>query len=115
MASRAADTHELADEFNATDLPAATDRSDRPVRSLSLIVPTYREVDNLPALIERIGQVRHRHDLDVEMLIVDDNSNDGTVELIDSLNDDWVRAIVRTEAPDLSGAIIDGFRAMWSW
>ena len=97
-----------------TDLPAETARSGRAFRSASVIVPTYREVDNLPGLIERIRKVRDSHGLNVELLIVDDNSNDGTVELINSLHDDWVCLITRTNARDLSGAVMVGF-GVWQW
>lgn len=46
-----------------------------------VIVPTYNERSNLPALVEKIAGLG----VPVELLIVDDNSPDGTGELADSL------------------------------
>jgi GT2 family glycosyltransferase len=41
---------------------------------LSLEIPTYNEAGNLPVLIERLEGL----DLDLEIIIIDDNSPDGT-------------------------------------
>lgn len=46
-----------------------------------VIVPTYNERDNLPALVERVLGLP----VDVDLLIVDDNSPDGTGQLADQL------------------------------
>ncbi len=73
---------------------------------VSVIVPTYQEADSLGPLLERLGGVRQDCDLDV--LIVDDNSGDGTVELIEQLALPWVRLIVRTEDRGLSSAVLRG-------
>ncbi len=77
---------------------------------LSVVVPTYREVENLPCLIDRIAKVRHDHGLDLELLIVDDDSRDGTVELVAARPEDWLRLIVRTGARGLSEAVLEGLR-----
>ncbi len=76
-------------------------------RSVSVIVPTYEEVKSLPALIERLDELR-RCGWDLELIIVDDDSRDGTVELIGSLSHDWIRLIVRTEDRGLSTAVMTG-------
>ena len=77
---------------------------------ISIIVPTYREAENLPHLIERIAEVRGRNAQDIELLIVDDDSRDGTVELITSRIETWLRLIVRTDDRGLSSAVLEGFR-----
>ncbi len=79
--------------------------------SISVVVPTYREVENLPLLVERLRAVRDEHDLDLELLVVDDDSRDGTVELVDRLALDWVRLLVRTSDRGLSQAVLAGCRA----
>ncbi|MBT5583456.1 MAG: glycosyltransferase, partial [Phycisphaerae bacterium] len=63
---------------------------------VTIVVPTYQEVDSLGPLLERIGAVR-AGGLDLDVLIVDDDAQDGTVELIASLDLDWVQLLVRTE------------------
>ena len=47
-------------------------------RSVSVIVPTYKEVENLPLLTERLEEVRQKHHLSLQLLIMDDDSQDGT-------------------------------------
>ncbi len=78
--------------------------------SVSVIVPTYKEALNIPALVERVERVRTKHHLNLEMLIMDDDSRDGTEEAVAALNRDWVRLIVRKEDRGLSAAVLDGFR-----
>ena len=74
----------------------------------SIIVPTYKEVENLPKLVERIDQVRSQYpDLAIELLIMDDDSGDGTEQLVE-LKQPWIRLIVRKENRGLSQAVIDG-------
>ena len=45
---------------------------------ISIICPTYNERDNVPLLITLIHEVCTKHDLNYEVIIVDDNSPDGT-------------------------------------
>lgn len=78
--------------------------------SISIIVPTYREAENLPELIERIDQLRAGAGLDVELLIMDDDSRDGTVEAVAQAERDWVFLTVRNQDRGLSAAVMDGFR-----
>ncbi|MEO1337482.1 MAG: polyprenol monophosphomannose synthase, partial [Myxococcota bacterium] len=86
-------------------LPAA-----QPGRSVSIIVPTFREAENLPLLLARIDQVRTTHDLDVEVLVMDDDSQDGSVNAIEKFGAAWARIVVRTENRGLSPAVVDGLR-----
>ena len=48
---------------------------------LSVIVPTYNERTRLPELLDSILEVFARHDLDGEIVVVDDNSPDGTGDI----------------------------------
>jgi dolichol-phosphate mannosyltransferase len=76
---------------------------------LSIVVPTYHEAENLPELLDRLGKVR-ANGLDLEVLIMDDNSRDGSEEAVAALGLPWVRFVVRTENRGLSPAVIDGFK-----
>ncbi len=76
---------------------------------LTIVVPTYKEVENLPHLIERIGKVRDCCVLDIDLLIMDDDSRDGTVELIAGVPEKWVRLVVRSGPRGLSPAVLEGF------
>jgi dolichol-phosphate mannosyltransferase len=86
--------------------------SSRATSSLSIIVPTYRERENLPILIDRIRMAVTSLQMAYEIMIVDDDSGDGTVETVDELakNGHPVRLIVRKEQRGLSSAVIRGFR-----
>lgn len=77
-------------------------------RRLSIVVPTYREAENLPHLIDRVAQVKERHGLDVELLIMDDDSQDGSVEAVAARREPWVRIVVRKADRGLSPAVLDG-------
>jgi dolichol-phosphate mannosyltransferase len=78
---------------------------------LSIIVPTYREAENIHPLVQRI-----RAALDAaggyEIVFVDDNSNDGTEEKVEEVRQAGapVRLIVRKDQRGLSSAIFRGFR-----
>ena len=81
-----------------------------PRASISVIVPTYKEAENLPLLTERLEEVRQKHHLALELLIMDDDSQDGTEELISSMDRDWLTLVVRKEARGLSRAVLEGLR-----
>lgn len=51
------------------------------MKNLWLIIPTYNESDNLPDLLARLFKL----DIPLSVLIVDDNSPDGTGELADEM------------------------------
>lgn len=79
--------------------------------STSVIVPTFREAANLPELIERISRLRDRFKA-LEVIVVDDNSNDGTEEFFKSKSDQaWLKLIVRKTERGLSSAVIRGLEA----
>jgi dolichol-phosphate mannosyltransferase len=75
---------------------------------ISIIVPTYKEVDNLQPLSEMIRDALQARKY--EILIMDDNSQDGSIEKVAELSKAHpIRIITRTEDRGLSPAVIDGF------
>ena len=77
--------------------------------AISIIVPTYREGPNVEPLLERIAGALGPQGRPYEVLIVDDDSRDGTVETVGRLSGHLpVRVIVRTENRDLSLAALAG-------
>jgi len=84
--------------------------NDEPL-DVSVIVPTYREAENLPVLVPRIMEVLEEARLNGEIIVVDDNSADGTIEACKKLAEDYpLRLEVRTEERGLSTAVIHGMR-----
>ena len=79
-----------------------------PLPSVSIIVPTYKEAENLPHLLARIDALRRERSLDLEVLIMDDNSDDGSVEAVAAFDADWAHIVVRTENRGLSPSVVDG-------
>ena len=73
-----------------------------------MVVPTYNERDNLAWIV---GRVRSANP-DVDVLVVDDDSPDGTGDLADELAaaDPQVTVLHRTEKAGLGAAYLDGFR-----
>jgi dolichol-phosphate mannosyltransferase len=73
-----------------------------------IIIPTYNEYENLPPLLESIFSYMPQTDI----LIVDDNSPDGTGELVDkmALTDRRVHAIHRSGKLGLGTAYVAGFK-----
>lgn len=74
----------------------------------TVVVPTYKEVESLPRLIERLAKVREEHGLDLDLIIMDDNSNDGSSELIAARPEKWLQMVVRTTDRGLSQAVLEG-------
>ena len=78
--------------------------------SVSVVVPTYKEAENIPLLVERIARLRDTRKLDLELLIMDDDSSDGIEAVVHGLEKPWVRLVIRKEARGLSPAVVDGMR-----
>ena len=76
--------------------------------TVTIILPTYEEVDSLPSLIADVEKVKEESLPNLQLIIVDDNSDDGTEELITSTDKSWVRLIVRRDEKGLSTAVIRG-------
>ncbi|MGC9307839.1 MAG: glycosyltransferase [Thermoplasmatota archaeon] len=76
---------------------------------LSLVVPTYNEADNLPYLLERVATALQN--VDFELVIVDDDSPDGTADRAEELQEqyDFLTVVRRTGKRDLALSVIEGF------
>lgn len=75
-----------------------------------IVVPTYNEKENLPILIETLFELNVQ---DINILIVDDNSPDGTGNIADEIHEripDGVSVIHRKGKLGLGTAYIAGFK-----
>ena len=77
--------------------------------SVTVVVPTYREVASLPHLLDRLRDLRERLAGPVDVLLMDDDSSDGSRELVAARAEPWVQFVVRTADRGLSSAVLDGF------
>jgi dolichol-phosphate mannosyltransferase len=76
---------------------------------VSMVIPTYNERDNIVPLIERLSQTLADHKF--EILLVDDNSQDGTVDAAADLAARYpVKVMVRKRERGLATAVLHGFK-----
>src|SRR5260370_965259 len=80
----------------------------RPAPELSVVVPTFKERDNVPLLVEKLA--RTLSGVDWEVVFVDDNSPDGTAAVARKIGetDARVRCVRRIGRRGLAGACIEG-------
>jgi len=79
---------------------------------ISVIIPTYNERQNATGLIGRLCEVFAAASIsDFEILVMDDDSPDGTAAAVNALGNPRARAVNRKGRPrGLSYAVIDGFK-----
>jgi dolichol-phosphate mannosyltransferase len=76
---------------------------------ISIVIPTYNERENITPLVERLSRVMAGRSY--EILLVDDNSNDGTVEIAAELAAQYpVNVLVRKRERGLATAVLHGFK-----
>ncbi len=77
--------------------------------SISIIIPTYNERENIAPLVARIKKAIN--DYEYEVVFIDDNSNDGTAKEVQALSSSYpVRVIVRTGERGLASAVVEGIK-----
>jgi len=78
-----------------------------------ILVPTYNESASIVKLLDRVTGVRA--DLlgaghEVRLLVIDDNSPDGTAQLVETQGLDWIDVLKRPGKSGLGPSYIAGFR-----
>lgn len=83
-------------------------RGARGIEPVLVVIPTYNERENLGPILDRL----HKALPEVDVLVVDDGSPDGTGELADerAAANEHVHVLHRTEKSGLGAAYIAGFR-----
>ena len=92
---------ETAGPDRTADVPAGPE--------ISIVVPTFNERENIAELVRRIGEALPG--VAWEVIVVDDDSTDGTAALVSELarQDRRIRCIQRIGRRGLSSACIEGF------
>lgn len=76
----------------------------------SIVIPTYNEAGGIERLIAALAGEFEAHGLDGELIVVDDNSPDGTGAIVDGLAGRYpVRCLHRPGKLGLSSGVIDGW------
>ncbi len=77
---------------------------------ISIILPTYNEVENIKNIISAIAEELEKADIEGEVIIVDDNSPDGTAAAAEKYSGNIpVKVFVRKSDRGLSKSVIKGF------
>ena len=76
---------------------------------ICICLPTYNERENLEPMVAALGAALGDHDV---VLVIDDNSPDGTGEIADRLaaDHDWVHVLHRARKEGLGPAYLAGFK-----
>ncbi len=79
---------------------------------LALVIPTLQEAGNLPELLQRVLAALDRVPIQSEVIVVDDDSRDGTLEIVQQVarQDARVRVLIRRGERGLAGAVLHGWR-----
>jgi dolichol-phosphate mannosyltransferase len=80
-------------------------------KTLCVVIPTYNEKNNIPILIDSIQEVLKDQKSRSWILIVDDNSPDGTGEIVEGMRNTYKNLIVkhRPKKLGIGSAYIEGF------
>jgi len=78
---------------------------------LALVVPTLNEAKNIGTVLRRVRDNLDSLRLDYELLVVDDDSADGTTQVVERLSaeDGRIRLLSRKGTKGLAGAVIFGW------
>ncbi len=81
---------------------------------LSLVVPTYNERSSLEILLPRLDRIAPELPVHLEVVVVDDNSPDGTADFADNFRPQssmTILVVKRAGKFGLASAVIEGWRA----
>jgi len=76
---------------------------------LSIVIPAYNEAATIHLILDKIGGVRFNYPIEIEIIVVNDCSNDGTTEALEKYRDehtDLKMLIHRQEVNQGKGAAI---------
>lgn len=92
--------------------PPVSDGAHQAFDKLALVIPTLCEAENIGALLDHVREALDPTRIDYEILVVDDDSCDGTGAVVSRIAqlDSRVRLLVRKGERGLSGAILHGWQ-----
>jgi dolichol-phosphate mannosyltransferase len=77
---------------------------------LTVLIPTFNERENIGKMVTAIDTICKAHSITEEILVVDDNSSDGTIAVVETLMNEHrnLHLLVRKDNPGLSQSLYDG-------
>ncbi|MEJ2267664.1 MAG: glycosyltransferase family 2 protein [Nanoarchaeota archaeon] len=78
---------------------------------VSIIIPTYNEKENIQKLLKEVYFKFQEFKIKGELIVVDDNSPDGTGQILEQLKNSYatLKVIHRKKKSGLSSAVLEGF------
>jgi dolichol-phosphate mannosyltransferase len=74
-----------------------------------ILIPTFNEAKSIAGLLNKLGDFREVEKLQLDVLVIDDNSPDRTDEIVENLQLPWVELLRRQEKSGLGAAYRSGF------
>ena len=79
------------------------------MKKIAILIPTYNEAISIVELLDKLKKFRIELKEDFDVMVIDDNSPDGTAEIVDKLQIDWVSILRRPGKGGLGSAYRAGF------
>jgi dolichol-phosphate mannosyltransferase len=79
------------------------------MKKIVILIPTYNEAISIVELLDKLKKFRIDSKEDFDVIVIDDNSPDGTAEIVDKLQIDWVSILRRPGKGGLGAAYRAGF------
>jgi len=84
------------------------------MKKIALLIPTYNEAVSIVELLEQLKEFREVSEDKFDVIVIDDNSPDGTATIVDNLAIDWVSILRRPGKGGLGAAYRAGFKEVLS-
>ena len=81
-------------------------------KKLTILIPTYREGKIIDTSIEDINRTLKKEEIDFEIIVIDDNSNDQTIEKINQISktNKHIRVVLNSSSKGFGNSIIEGIK-----
>jgi len=79
---------------------------------VSIVIPTYNEKENIERMITKIEKILQKNKINGEIIVIDDNSPDGTWKIVKKLQKKYsnLKLIVRKKKLGLGSGVMEGFK-----
>jgi dolichol-phosphate mannosyltransferase len=77
---------------------------------MTVLVPTFNERENVKNMVSAVDNICKKHGINEEIIVVDDNSSDGTIQIVNNMMGEYpnLRILVRYKDPGLSQSLYFG-------
>jgi dolichol-phosphate mannosyltransferase len=94
---------------NPAFLPSFRPKAAIRMRKMVVLIPTFNESSTVVQQLKKLDTFRRGSKDEISVLVIDDNSPDGTADLVDNLHLPWVQVLRRPFKAGLGAAYRAGF------